>query len=59
MSVEIKNPKKIAIPPMEGVIFLWIFLRPGTSTRFFFNEYLMMTGTIKKDMTNDVITAAN
>ena len=56
---EIKNPIKIAMPPIDGVTFLWIFLRPGISSKFFFKEYLMMTGTIRKAMTNDVIVAAS
>ena len=38
-----KKPMKMAMPPIEGVTFLWIFLRPGISTRFFSNEYLMIT----------------
>jgi hypothetical protein len=49
----------MAIPPIEGVTFLWIFLRPGISRRFFFKEYLIMTGTIKKEITNEVIAAAS
>lgn len=56
---EIKNPQKMAIPPMEGVTFLWIFRRPGMSSRFLLSEYLIMTGTIRKEITNDVIAAAS
>jgi hypothetical protein len=59
ISAETTNPMKIAIPPIEGVIFLWIFLRPGISTRFFSREYLMITGMIKKQMTKDVTAAAS
>jgi hypothetical protein len=43
---------------MEGVTFLWIFLLPGISTRFLRKEYLIMTGTIRKEITKDVIAAA-
>src|SRR5690349_8247208 len=58
ISEETKNPTKMAIPPIEGVTFLWILRRPGISTRFFLREYLIITGTIKKAITNDVIAAA-
>ena len=56
---EMKKAQKMAMPPIEGVTFLWIFRRPGMSRRFFFREYLMMTGTIRNEMTKDVIAAAN
>jgi hypothetical protein len=49
MMVEQKKPQNIAMPPIEGVIFLWIFLRPGISTRFLLSEYLITTGRIKKE----------
>lgn len=49
----------MAIPPIDGVTFLWIFLRPGMSTRFFRNEYLIITGTMRNAMTNEVIAAAS
>lgn len=47
------------MPPIEGVIFLWIFLRPGMSPKFFLKENLIITGTMRKDITNDVIAAAS
>ena len=59
MRAEIKNPQNMAIPPIEGVSRLWIFRRPGMSSRFLLREYLMMTGTIRNEITNDVIAAAS
>src|SRR5688572_30201941 len=59
MREEMKNPIKMAIPPIDGVTFLWIFRLPGTSTKFLRSEYLIITGTIKKAMTKDVIAAAS
>jgi hypothetical protein len=59
MREEIKKPKKMAMPPMEGVTFLWIFLRPGMSTRFLSREYLIITGTTRKAMTKEVVDAAS
>jgi hypothetical protein len=49
----------MAIPPIEGVSLLWIFLLPGISTRFLCKEYFIMTGTIKKEITNAVIADAS
>ena len=59
MSEEIKKPTNMAMPPIEGVTFLWIFRLPGTSTKFLRREYLIITGTIKKAMTKDVIAEAS
>src|SRR5688500_3296118 len=56
---ERKKAQKIAMPHIEAVTFLWSFRRPGMSRRFFFREYLMMTGTIRNEKTKDVIAAAN
>ena len=42
------NPAKIiAIPPMEGVNLLWIFLPPGISPMFALLRIIINTGKIK------------
>jgi hypothetical protein len=47
------------MPPIEGVTFLWIFLLPGISTKFFASEYLMIIGKIINETRNEVTHAAN
>ena len=53
----IVKPKKIATPPSEGVIFLWILLGPGTATTFLFLEKRMTNGRNAKETRKDVTPA--
>ena len=51
------KPKKIAIPPNNGVTFLWIRLPPGESKNFFFCDIPMITGNKIRETTNEVTAA--
>jgi hypothetical protein len=51
-------PIKIAMPPIEGVSPIWIFLPPGLSMIFFFLKKPITSGVTKKVSINEVIKLA-
>jgi hypothetical protein len=52
------NPRKMATPPRDGVIFLWILRLPGWETIFFFFEKRMINGRNAREMTKEVMPAS-
>jgi hypothetical protein len=64
---EVRKPKKMATPPIEGVNRVWILLCPGISRIFFFSVYLIRIGkistaTVKEvsvDPTIEIMNVAN
>jgi hypothetical protein len=51
------NPEKMAAPPSEGVICLWILLRPGDEPIWFCLENVIIKGKKAYDTANAVIPA--
>ena len=49
--------KKIATPPNDGVVLLWIRLGPGTENNFFSLEYLITNGKKANEIRKAVMPA--